>query len=113
MVFFSLQLFDVDEDGYISEDEFSTILQASLGVPDLDVSGLFKEIAQGDSVSYEEFKNFALKHPEYAKIFTTYLDLQTSHVFSLPEEGQAVPVVASNKVSPESHEESASDKKDD
>lgn len=61
----------------------------------------------------EEFKNFALKHPEYAKIFTTYLDLQTSHVFSLPEEGQAVPVVASNKVSPESHEESASDKKDD
>ncbi|XP_015979571.2 lysophosphatidylcholine acyltransferase 2 [Rousettus aegyptiacus] len=109
----AFKLFDVDEDGYISEDEFSTILQASLGVPDLDVSGLFKEIAQGDSVSYEEFKNFALKHPEYAKIFTTYLDLQTSHVFSLPEEGQAVPVVASNKVSPESHEESASDKKDD
>lgn len=54
LVFFSLQLFDVDEDGYISEDEFSTILQASLGVPDLDVSGLFKEIAQGDSVSYGE-----------------------------------------------------------
>lgn len=65
------------------------------------------------SLLAEEFKNFALKHPEYAKIFTTYLDLQTSHVFSLPEEGQAVPVVASNKVSPESHEESASDKKDD
>lgn len=51
----ALQLFDLDEDGYISEDEFSTILQASLGVPDLDVSGLFKEIAQGDSVSYGEY----------------------------------------------------------
>lgn len=49
-----LQLFDLDEDGYISEEEFSTILQASLGVPDLDGSGLFKEIAQGDSVSYGE-----------------------------------------------------------
>lgn len=50
----SPQLFDVDEDGYITEEEFSTILQASLGVPDLDVSGLFKEIAHGDSVSYGE-----------------------------------------------------------
>ncbi|KAM9607902.1 lysophosphatidylcholine acyltransferase 2 isoform 1-T1 [Trichechus inunguis] len=109
----AFKLFDVDEDGYITEEEFSTILQASLGVPDLDVSGLFKEIAQGDSVSYEEFKSFALKHPEYAKIFTTYLDLQTCLVFSLPEEVRATPSIASNKVSPENHEESTSDKKDD
>ncbi|OBS73834.1 hypothetical protein A6R68_15626, partial [Neotoma lepida] len=106
------QLFDVDEDGYITEEEFCTILQASLGVPDLDVSGLFREIAQGDSVSYEEFKSFALKHPEYAKIFTTYLDLQTCHVFSLPDEVQTARSVASNKVSPENHEEGISDKKD-
>lgn len=55
LLFCFLQLFDVDEDGYITEEEFSTILQASLGVPDLDVSGLFKEIAQGDSVSYGEW----------------------------------------------------------
>ncbi|XP_012409646.1 lysophosphatidylcholine acyltransferase 2 isoform X1 [Trichechus manatus latirostris] len=109
----AFKLFDVDEDGYITEEEFSTILQASLGVPALDVSGLFKEIAQGDSVSYEEFKSFALKHPEYAKIFTTYLDLQTCLVFSLPEEVRATPSIASNKVSPENHEESTSDKKDD
>lgn len=53
-LFCFLQLFDLDEDGYISEEEFSTILQASLGVPDLDGSGLFKEISQGDSVSYGE-----------------------------------------------------------
>ncbi|XP_042776801.1 lysophosphatidylcholine acyltransferase 2 isoform X2 [Panthera leo] len=109
----AFKLFDVDEDGFITEEEFSTILQASLGVPDLDVSGLFKEIAQGDSVSYEEFKSFALKHPQYAKIFTTYLDLQTCHVFSLPKEAQAAPLIASNKVSPENHDESTSDKKDD
>jgi len=109
----AFKLFDVDEDGYITEEEFTTILQAALGVPDLDVSGLFKEIAQGDSVSYEEFKSFALKHPEYAKIFTTYLDLQTCHVFSLPNEVQPAPLVASNKVSPENHDESTSDKKDD
>ncbi|XP_069848419.1 lysophosphatidylcholine acyltransferase 2 [Dipodomys merriami] len=109
----AFKLFDVDEDGYIMEEEFTTILQASLGVPDLDVSGLFKEIAQGDSISYEEFKSFALKHPEYAKIFTTYLDLQTCHVFSLPNEAQPAPSIPSNKVSPENHEESPSDKKDD
>ncbi|XP_012883366.1 PREDICTED: lysophosphatidylcholine acyltransferase 2 isoform X1 [Dipodomys ordii] len=109
----AFKLFDVDEDGYIMEEEFTTLLQASLGVPDLDVSGLFKEIAQGDSISYEEFKSFALKHPEYAKIFTTYLDLQTCHVFSLPNEAQPAPSIPSNKVSPESHEESPSDKKDD
>uniref|UniRef100_A0A452SCB0 Lysophosphatidylcholine acyltransferase 2 n=1 Tax=Ursus americanus TaxID=9643 RepID=A0A452SCB0_URSAM len=109
----AFKLFDVDEDGYITEEEFTTILQAALGVPDLDVSGLFREIAQGDSVSYEEFKSFALKHPEYAKIFTTYLDLQTCHVFSLPNEAQPAPLVASNKVSPENRDESTSDKKDD
>ncbi|XP_075832997.1 lysophosphatidylcholine acyltransferase 2 isoform X2 [Microtus pennsylvanicus] len=109
----AFKLFDVDEDGYITEQEFCTILQASLGVPDLDVSGLFREIAHGDSVSYEEFKSFALKHPEYAKIFTTYLDLQTSHVFSLPDEVQTAHSGASNKVSPEKHEEGASDKKVD
>lgn len=61
----------------------------------------------------EEFKSFALKHPEYAKIFTTYLDLQTCHVFPLPEEVQTAPSVASNKVSPESQEEGTSDKKVD
>ncbi|GAB1293465.1 Lysophosphatidylcholine acyltransferase 2 [Apodemus speciosus] len=142
----AFKLFDVDEDGYITEEEFCTILQASLGVPDLNVSGLFREIAQGDSVSYAnplspvqwctyahgcwtihrdignlpiwspepvEFKSFALKHPEYAKIFTSYLDLQTCHVFSLPEEVQTAPPVASNKVSPESQEEGTSDKKVD
>ncbi|KAL1784064.1 lysophosphatidylcholine acyltransferase 2 [Sigmodon hispidus] len=109
----AFKLFDVDEDGYITEEEFCTILQASLGVPDLDVSGLFKEIAQGDSVSYEEFKSFALKHPEYAKIFTSYLDLQTCHVFSLPDEVQTARSVPSNKVSPEIHEEGTSDKKAD
>uniref|UniRef100_A0A8D2E0S7 Lysophosphatidylcholine acyltransferase 2 n=1 Tax=Sciurus vulgaris TaxID=55149 RepID=A0A8D2E0S7_SCIVU len=109
----AFKLFDIDEDGYITEEEFSTILQASLGLPNLDVSGLFKEIAQGDSVSYEEFKRFALRHPEYAKIFTTYLDLQTCHVYSLPNKVQTAPSVASNKVSPENHEDSTSDKKVD
>ncbi|XP_072488347.1 lysophosphatidylcholine acyltransferase 2 isoform X2 [Notamacropus eugenii] len=111
----AFKLFDVDEDGYITEEEFATILQASLGVPDLNVSGLFREIAKGDSthVSYMEFRSFALKHPEYAKIFTTYLDLQTCHVFSLPKEDDVAPSGVHNKVCPEPNEDGTSDKKDD
>ncbi|XP_074067394.1 lysophosphatidylcholine acyltransferase 2 [Macrotis lagotis] len=111
----AFKLFDVDEDGYITEEEFATILQASLGIPDLNVSGLFREISKGDSthVSYMEFRSFALKHPEYAKIFTTYLDLQTCHVFSLPKEDDMAPSVAHNKVCPEPIEDGTSDKKDD
>lgn len=42
--FFILQLFDIDEDGSITEDEFAQIIRSSLGLPDLDVSNLFKEI---------------------------------------------------------------------
>lgn len=38
------QLFDADEDGTVTEEEFAHIIQAALGVPDLDVSMLFKEI---------------------------------------------------------------------
>jgi len=64
VIFFFLQLFDVDEDGFITEEEFSTILQASLGVPDLEVSGLFKEIARGDSISYGELAVWLLKCKE-------------------------------------------------
>lgn len=39
-----LQLFDMDEDGTITENEFASIIQSALGLPDLDVSVLFKEI---------------------------------------------------------------------
>lgn len=34
----------MDEDGTITEDEFASIIQSALGVPELDVSMLFKEI---------------------------------------------------------------------
>lgn len=37
------------------------------------------------AVIAEEFKDFALKHPEYAKLFTTYLELQRCHVHPATE----------------------------
>ncbi|XP_044530773.1 lysophosphatidylcholine acyltransferase 2-like [Gracilinanus agilis] len=77
----AFRLFDIDEDGYVTEEEFARILEASFGVRDLDVSAIFQEIAKEDSkhISYFEFKSFALNHPQYARLFSTYLELQASH----------------------------------
>uniref|UniRef100_A0A4W3JYC0 Lysophosphatidylcholine acyltransferase 2 n=1 Tax=Callorhinchus milii TaxID=7868 RepID=A0A4W3JYC0_CALMI len=78
---FAFKLFDLDEDGYITENEFSSLLRSALGVADLDVSKLFSEIVgmEEGKVSYDVFRDFSLKHPEYAKLFTTYLELQRYH----------------------------------
>ncbi|XP_077687315.1 lysophosphatidylcholine acyltransferase 2 isoform X1 [Eretmochelys imbricata] len=130
----AFKLFDIDDDGSITEEEFACILRSSLGVPDLGVSQLFKEIDTNNSgtVTYNEFKDFAFKHPEYAKLFTTYLDLQRCQLQTSDEEddyqtpgdtfsqsktsvSEKTPI-ARNKVCPDGNEEdlsSTSDKKDD
>ncbi|MGH0148105.1 UNVERIFIED_CONTAM: hypothetical protein FKN15_047439 [Acipenser sinensis] len=38
------KLFDVDDDGRITQEEFTSLLRSSLGVPDLDVTKLFQDI---------------------------------------------------------------------
>ncbi|CAH6880619.1 lysophosphatidylcholine acyltransferase 2B [Phodopus roborovskii] len=89
----SFKLFDLDEDGFITEQELATILRAAFGVPDLDVSMLFQQMAGTNSagVSYTTFRKFALKHPVYAKLFHSYLDLQAAYIYSLPQEVKAQP----------------------
>ncbi|XP_063168762.1 lysophosphatidylcholine acyltransferase 2 [Candoia aspera] len=128
----AFQLFDIDEDGSITEDEFALIIRSSLGLPNLDVSNLFKEIDADNSnkLSYEEFKDFAEKHPEYAKLFTTYLELQRCQIFTEAEfsSGEGTPTtptcisssettpVPRNKVCPlltEEEHSNISDKKED
>ncbi|KAG8144136.1 hypothetical protein E2320_001247 [Naja naja] len=95
----AFQLFDIDEDGSITEDEFALIIRSSLGLPDLDVSSLFKEIDadKSNKLSYEEFKDFAEKHPEYAKLFTTYLELQRCQLLTEADftSGEATPTTPS------------------
>ncbi|XP_053127372.1 lysophosphatidylcholine acyltransferase 2 [Hemicordylus capensis] len=123
----AFKLFDIDEDGIISEDEFALIVRSSLGLPNLDVSNLFKEIDADNSnkLTYEEFKDFALKHPEYAKLFTTYLELQRCQLEEETEVSSS-PVVKTplsekssmprNKVCPQASEDdnsNVSDKKED
>ncbi|KAM4871879.1 lysophosphatidylcholine acyltransferase 2B-like [Thomomys bottae] len=80
----SFKLFDLDADGFITEEEFTAILRAAFGVPDLDVSRLFGEMAGGSSahISFQSFRKFALKHPAYAKLFHSYLDLQAAYIYS-------------------------------
>nr|XP_056718214.1 lysophosphatidylcholine acyltransferase 2 [Euleptes europaea] len=124
----AFKLFDLDDDGVISEDEFASVVRASLGLPDLDVSKLFKEIDadKTNKLSYEEFRDFALKHPEYAKLFTTYLELQRCQVQIQSEVDDHHPSLKSpvskktsgpsNKIYPQNSEDdnsAASDKKDD
>ncbi|XP_075693031.1 lysophosphatidylcholine acyltransferase 2 [Rhinoderma darwinii] len=84
----AFKLFDIDGDGSITKDEFSSLLRSSLGVPDLDVSKLFQDMDADESekISYEEFRNFFLNHPEYAKLFTTYLDHQKYYLHVLQQE---------------------------
>ncbi|KAJ8281013.1 hypothetical protein GJAV_G00062330 [Gymnothorax javanicus] len=83
----AFQLFDSDDDQRITQEEFSSLLRSSLGVADLDVSKLFSEIDVDKSgfISYEEFQTYAKAHPEYGKLFTTYLELQRHQALQVAE----------------------------
>nr|XP_033797322.1 lysophosphatidylcholine acyltransferase 2 isoform X3 [Geotrypetes seraphini] len=115
----AFKLFDIDEDGYITENEFRSILGSSLGLYNIDASQMFHDMDTDESgtVSYDEFRDFALKHPVYAKLFTTYLDQQRYFVQS-PEsrENLAIfPQIISSIICSEDKEGflSTSDKKED
>ncbi|MFT7807010.1 lysophosphatidylcholine acyltransferase 2 [Arapaima gigas] len=109
----AFQLFDLDKDGSITQNEFSSLIQSALGVPDLNVSHLFTEIDTDNSghITYNEFQAFAVSHPQYAKLFTTYLELQRYQALQMavPEAGPPT-----SRISPDSTlEENSSDKKED
>ncbi|XP_013982759.1 lysophosphatidylcholine acyltransferase 2 isoform X1 [Salmo salar] len=108
----AFQLFDTDEDQRITHEEFSSMLRSALGVCDLNVSKLFKEIDTDSSefITFSEFQAFALNHPEYAKLFTTYLELQRYQAL----QGVESELSSTNHIcSEDNQEESISDKKDD
>ncbi|XP_078400370.1 lysophosphatidylcholine acyltransferase 2 isoform X1 [Cetorhinus maximus] len=115
-IHFAFKLFDSDEDGYITEEEFSALLRSALGVHDLDVSRLFSDIDLNDSgkISYEVFREFALLHPEYAKLFTTYLELQRYKALQTKDDDEDLETFKKAQSSSHSDDNlSSSDKKAD
>uniref|UniRef100_A0A8C4DHP8 Lysophosphatidylcholine acyltransferase 2 n=1 Tax=Dicentrarchus labrax TaxID=13489 RepID=A0A8C4DHP8_DICLA len=104
----AFQLFDTDEDKRITREEFTSLLRSALGVSDLNMTKLFKEI---DADGSGEFQAFATTHPEYAKLFTTYLELQRYQAIQEARPGDLE--LSSQTDSGEKQEDSVSDKKDD
>uniref|UniRef100_A0A8C4DIC5 Lysophosphatidylcholine acyltransferase 2 n=1 Tax=Dicentrarchus labrax TaxID=13489 RepID=A0A8C4DIC5_DICLA len=109
----AFQLFDTDEDKRITREEFTSLLRSALGVSDLNMTKLFKEIdADGSGfITFSEFQAFATTHPEYAKLFTTYLELQRYQAIQEARPGDLE--LSSQTDSGEKQEDSVSDKKDD
>ncbi|XP_037103747.1 lysophosphatidylcholine acyltransferase 2 [Syngnathus acus] len=106
----AFRLFDTDEDEKITREEFTALLRSALGVSDLNMVKLFKEIDADASgfITFSEFQSFATSHPEYAKLFTTYLELQRYQAIQ-----EATPGELELSGAGENQEDSISDKKDD
>lgn len=107
----AFKLFDVDEDERITRQEFTALLRSALGVSDINMVKLFKEIDADASgfITFSEFQSFAMSHPEYAKLFTTYLELQRYQAIQEADPGA---LQLSGQTASE-QEDSVSDKKDD
>ncbi|XP_076011802.1 lysophosphatidylcholine acyltransferase 2 [Genypterus blacodes] len=109
----AFKLFDIDQDDKITREEFTSLLRSALGVSDLNMAKLFKDIdADGSGfITFNEFKAFASTHPEYAKLFTTYLELQRYQALL---EATPLPMESdSQSCTGDKQGDSASDKKDD
>uniref|UniRef100_A0A8C6WNV6 Lysophosphatidylcholine acyltransferase 2 n=1 Tax=Neogobius melanostomus TaxID=47308 RepID=A0A8C6WNV6_9GOBI len=104
----AFRLFDTDEDEKITHEEFTALLRSALGVSHLNMTKLFKEI---DADCSGEFQAFALTHPEYAKLFTTYLELQRYQAIQEASPGDLE--LSGHCISLDNIEDSTSDKKDD
>lgn len=71
----------------------------------------FTVVFQSFSLCSGEFQAFAMSHPEYAKLFTTYLELQRYQAIQEADPGDLE--LAGQSGSGENQEDSVSDKKDD
>lgn len=83
----AFQTFDMNGDGRVDETELRHILQSAYpSITDLNVNCLFNQVDVNHrgSVTFEEFRDFALSHPEYAVLFTDYKENQTERASVKP-----------------------------
>ncbi|XP_027038685.1 lysophosphatidylcholine acyltransferase 2-like [Pocillopora damicornis] len=76
----AFQVFDMNGDGRVDEAELRHILQSAYpSITDLNINCLFNQVDvnHSGSVTFEEFRDFTLLHPEYAFLFTHYTKEQT------------------------------------
>ncbi|XP_012941031.1 lysophosphatidylcholine acyltransferase 2 isoform X3 [Aplysia californica] len=74
----AFQLFDTENKGHITPEELQHILTGAFNISDTDAERLFEEVdVTGDGkITIDEFKTYAEKKPEYAKVFITYQELK-------------------------------------
>nr|XP_006825078.1 PREDICTED: lysophosphatidylcholine acyltransferase 2-like [Saccoglossus kowalevskii] len=74
----AFQMFDDGEKGYITQDELSQILHNAFGMTETDVAKLFQQVDSDGCgrITYDEFKMYAQKKPEYAMLFKTYQEMK-------------------------------------
>lgn len=83
----AFKVFDINGDGYVSQDEATHILKSVFG-PGFEADKIFAKMdekRQG-KVSYEEFFKFAKKHPNYAKLFMSCMESEKKEEMSLSVE---------------------------
>ncbi|XP_064639975.1 lysophosphatidylcholine acyltransferase 2-like isoform X2 [Lineus longissimus] len=87
----AFRLFDVHGDGYITLPELTSILHHSFNMEDIEILKLFNEVDanKDEKITYDEFKAYAVKKPEYARLFTTYRELRAraDESLDIPDNG--------------------------
>uniref|UniRef100_H2ZU27 Lysophosphatidylcholine acyltransferase 4 n=1 Tax=Latimeria chalumnae TaxID=7897 RepID=H2ZU27_LATCH len=78
--------YDAKGKGSVTEEDFGKILRSLLGFPNLDVSKVFQEISANGmgNLTLDELHDFALSHPSYKKLFSSYLRRQHSDQLKHP-----------------------------
>ncbi|ESO91104.1 hypothetical protein LOTGIDRAFT_217653 [Lottia gigantea] len=77
----AFQLFDSENNGYITQDGFLIILHNAFKMDADEVETLFLHVDKDKDgkVTFDEFQQCALEKPEYAKLFITYQNIQNEN----------------------------------
>ncbi|KAK2164584.1 hypothetical protein LSH36_61g01016 [Paralvinella palmiformis] len=77
---FAFEVFDGGNKGYITECELTEILHNAFGMETDSAKSIFSQVDTNSDgrITYDEFKVFAKKKPEYARLFINYHGIQVN-----------------------------------